>query len=150
MDIVYSDDAIITKDNKVLETNFRSVEVELPLDLLRTRAETEDSAGLGIDYQTQHVDYLGVIIDPENFVGEADEDNNVNFNDITYAPWDINGSGRVTPTDVITVINSLGESVGSGNSLADIDGNGIIESGDALAVIDRLGYTINGEAIKLI
>jgi hypothetical protein len=62
---------------------------------------------------------------------------------ITYFPWDIDGSGQVTPSDAIYVINRLGQTTTPENALADFDGSGQITPSDAIAAINRLGYAVN-------
>ncbi|NBD31953.1 MAG: hypothetical protein GVY17_03005, partial [Cyanobacteria bacterium] len=70
--------------------------------------------------------------------------------DITYFPWDIDGSGQVTPSDAIFVINRLGQTANAENALADFDGSGEITPTDSIAAINRLGYSINSEVIETV
>ena len=158
--IVYSDDPIIDSEDEVVATlsynqglepmasESQTLQIELPLDLLASRADHEDPAGLGVDYQSQHRDYLGAIIDSEQLVGESNEDNNTSFDHITYFPWDLDESGVVTPADVIFVLNRLGETRREENAQADFDLDNSISSRDAFAVIERLGYAINSSVIE--
>ena len=128
-------------DEEVTETR----EVTIPQDTLLAQALEEDLPGQGLDYVSGNVGYLALVVDPENQLGELDESNNFNrgqgvdFDDITYFPWDLNGSGRVTPTDLVSILNRLGGDDG----LADLDGDGTVTGSDALLVRDRLGYTRN-------
>ncbi len=162
VDIVYSDDNIFDANDEVVATveydlgleagasEERSREVFLDLDTLLSRAESEDQGGEGLDYQAQHLDYLGAVVDAGNLVVESNEENNQSaFDDITLFPWDINQSGEVTPTDVVFILNRLGNAVTEENKFADFNNNGLIESNDAFAVIDRLGYEVNNQAIEI-
>ena len=162
VDIVYSDDNIFDANDEVVATveydlgleagasEERSLEVFLDLDTLLSRAESEDPGGQGRDYQAQHLDYLGAVVDAGNLVVESNEENNQSaFDDITLFPWDINQSGEVTPTDIVFILNRLGNAVTEENKLADLNNNGLIESNDAFAVIDRLGYEVNNQAIEI-
>ena len=160
VDIIYSDDDLIDENDEIIatveynqgleagENNTQSVEVSLDLDSLLSRAISEDPGGQGLDYQAQHLDYLGAIVDPRNVVLESNENNNqAPLDDITFFPWDINQSGEVTPTDLVFVLNRLGNTVTEGNQLADLNRNGLIESDDAFSVLDRLGYEVNNQAL---
>ena len=164
--LVYSDNDIIGDgDDQIIQTfSYESLDaegilsesltVQIPLstsnqDGLYDRALRDDITGMGSDFVSSSVDYLGVVIDPENTVAEANEFNNSNqsqgedIDDFTYFPWDVDSNGIVTPTDAIFVINRLGQSSTESNALADFDGNGLITPTDAIAAINRLGYSIN-------
>ena len=123
--------------------------IQLPLEVLNSRAQTDDLTGLSNDYVSSSYDYVGIVIDPDNLLGETQTADNYNQgkgidkDDITYFPWDIDSNGLVTPTDSIFAVNRLGQSVTNDNALADFDGSGLITPTDAIAAINRLGYSIN-------
>jgi hypothetical protein len=153
LQVVYSDDDIIgNSDDQTVGaytlTDFLVGEqitdgllVQLPRDLLNSRAQAEDLPGLGSDYVSSSADYIGLMTN----IGEL-----LNIDDFTYFPWDIDGSGQVTPSDAIYVINRLGQTTTPENALADFDGSGQITPTDAIAAINRLGYRINEEVIETI
>ena len=159
--VVYSNDEIIGNADdltiRTLSTNglsvgdslTRSLNLQLPIDVLNRNALAEDAPNLGTGYQSQNRDFLGIVIDAANDVVESNEANNQNqgkgidTEDITYFPWDIDSNGQVTPTDAIFVINRLGQNTNTANSRADFDGNGVITPTDAISAINRLGYAIN-------
>jgi|GEM_PF-3441034 len=121
----------------------------LNLIQLLKNAQREDAPGQGIGHVSTHVDYLGVIVDPENAVPESNEDNNLNqgqgldSDDFTYFPWDTDRDGLVEPTDAGYVINRVGQTVTYEDRFADQDGNGLIAPTEAAAAVNRIGYTIN-------
>ena len=131
------------------ESETVSVDVQLPVDLLNSRALADDLPNLGTDYVSNSFDVVGLVIDSTSSVDELINSNNMNqgsgidSDDITYFPWDIDGNGLVTPTDSIFVTNRLGQSVNNENALADFDGIGLITPTDEIAAINRLGYSIN-------
>ncbi|NBD31954.1 MAG: hypothetical protein GVY17_03010 [Cyanobacteria bacterium] len=153
VDLVYSDDEVLgNSDDQVIETVAltglaagetltETVALQLPVDLLNSRAQADDPPELGAETVSTSSDFLGIVIDSGNEIAEADETNNLGnekglgIDDITYFPWDIDGSGIVTSSDAIFVINRLGESVPPADARADLDGNGLIisYSGDNLA-----------------
>jgi hypothetical protein len=49
----------------------------------------------------------------------------------------VNGDGRVSPVDVMQVINRLGQS--AAGSSADVNDDGIIDTSDVNAVLNSLG-----------
>ena len=159
--VVYSDDEIIgNADDLTVRTLsigglsaggsvMRSLNLQLPIDVLNRNALAEDAPNLGAGYQSQNRDFLGIVVDAGNDVVESNETNNQNqgkgidTEDVTYFPWDIDGNGQVTPTDAIFAINRLGQNANGINAKADFDGNGVITPTDAIAAINRLGYAIN-------
>ena len=163
VDILYSEDAQLGNDDDIVvgtftisaiapgDTLIRTVDVQLPVDLLNDRAQADDLPGQGSGYVSTSANFLGIQIDPENAIAESNEENNINetkgrgVDDVTYFPWDIDGNGVVTPTDAIFAINRLGETVTAANAKADFDGNGVITPTDAISAINRLGYSINPE-----
>ncbi len=130
----------------------QTVQLQLPIALLNNRAQNDDLTGLGPDYISDSLDYLGLVIDSNNVITEVDETNNANqgkgldVDEITYFPWDIDGNGTVAPTDAIFIINRLGQSVPSADPRADLDGDGQVAPTDAISAINRLGYKINPTA----
>ena len=163
VDIVYSDDNILGNGEDLVvrtisiaglaagETLSQTVSLQLPLGQLNANAIAEDPVGQPSGYVSLNRDFLGVVIDPENAIIEANEANNQNQgkgqdkDDVAYFPWDTDDNGQVTPTDAIFVINRLGQTVDESNAKADFDGNGLITPTDAISVINRLGYSINSE-----
>ena len=156
--IVYSDDDIFgNEDDLDLQTipyedglgigdTLTGAEVAVSIEnvnLLYNQAIIEDPAGEGIGYISNNLDYLGIIVDFDEKINESNEENNLAQGDITYFPWDVNGSGIVTPTDFIFILNRLGENVTEENKFADLNGDGSISGADALSVGDRFGYLIN-------
>ncbi len=155
--VVYSEDEIIGNDDDLQVGTFAIAELGADEELTETRAVTipqerlfaqaseEDLPGQGLDYVSGNVGYLALVIDPSNQLGELDESNNsnrgqgVDLDRITYFPWDVNDSGRVTPTDVVYILNRLGEE----GTLADLNGDGTVTGSDVILVRDRLGYTRN-------
>jgi RHS repeat-associated protein len=146
LQIAYSDDETFGDDDDQIVGNLTLTDllvgevmsdgltVQLPVDLLNSRAQAEDTPGQGSSYVSQNVDYLGLV----TRTGELLATRN-----ITYFPWDIDGSGQVTPSDAIYVINRLGQTTTPENALADFDGSGQITPSDAIAAINRLGYAVN-------
>jgi len=155
--VVYSDDDIFgNEDDLDLRTipyedslgigdtlTGAEVAVSIDVDLLYNQAILEDPAGEGIGYQSNNLDYLGIIIDFDQEINESNEENNLAQENITYFPWDVNRSGIVTPTDFIFILNRLGQNVTEENKFADLNGDGSISGADALSVSDRFGYLIN-------
>ncbi len=155
--IVYSDDDIFgNEDDLDLEIisyedglgigdtlTGAEVAVSIHVDLLYNQAILEDPAGEGIGYQSNNLDYLGIIINFDEDINESNQENNLAQGDITYFPWDVNRSGIVTPTDFIFILNRLGQNVTEENRFADLNGDGSISEIDALSVSDRFGYLIN-------
>lgn len=153
MRLVYSDDEVIgNSDDQVVDrrtlTDLVTGEpisqrftVQLPKDVLNSRAQREDAANQGSGYISQNVDYVA-LVDAEDTVLAID--------DVTYFPWDINGNGTVTPTDAIFVVNRLGQGQGQplSDPIADFDGGGVITPTDAIAAINRLGYRINSSVFE--
>jgi Ca2+-binding RTX toxin-like protein len=149
--VIYSDDGIIgnSDDLTVVSQNIpdiligsnptKSLTVQLPIDLLNSRAQADDAPNLGANYVSNNVDYIGLTING----GEV-----LAIDAITYFPWDIDANGKVTPSDAIFVINRLGQTTTSENALADFDGSGQITPSDAIEVINRLGYSINPTVIE--
>ena len=109
--------------------------------MLYNRAIIEDPAGQGIGYQSNNLDYLGIIVDFDQEINERMK--KIIWPRGYYFPWDVNQSGIVTPTDFIFIVNRLGENVTEENKFADLNGDGLISGADALSVSDRFGYLIN-------
>jgi RHS repeat-associated protein len=153
LQVVYSDDDIIgNADDQIVgaytaadlligSSVTDSLTVQLPLDVLNSRAQAETPVSQGSGYVSNNIDYIGLISDTEDVLG---------IDDITYFPWDIDGSGQVTPSDAIYVINRLGQTTTAENALADFDGSGQITPSDAIAAINRLGYTINSSVTEIL
>jgi hypothetical protein len=166
VDVVYSNDDIIGNADDIVVDKFEisglaagdiltgTLDIQLPVANLNANALAEDPAGQGSDYISNNVDYVGLVVDSMNVVSEFSELNNINQgkgidkDDITYFPWDIDGSGQVTPSDAIYVINRLGQTTTAENALADFDGSGQITPSDAISAINRLGYSLNTNVIE--
>ena len=82
--------------------------VELPLADLRARALAADPGGIVAGTQATHIEYLCVLLDTNNVIGESDEDNNSATEDFTYFAWDVDGDNAITPSDTIEGTNRLG------------------------------------------
>ena len=127
----------------------------LDKESLYDRAVEDDPPGGGTTYESTSAEWVGLVVDPEDLVEETNETNNVSQDkdvgkdDVTYFPWDIDGSGMVTPTDAIFVINRLGDTDPDMNPLADLDGSGGVAPTDAIGVINRLGYRINPAVVEV-
>jgi RHS repeat-associated protein len=146
LQVVYSDDDIIGNgDDQIVGTQTiaellagesitNTLTVQMPVDLLNSRAQAEDPPGQGSGYVSNNVDHLALVTSSGDVLAS---------DDITYFPWDIDGSGQVTPSDAIYVINRLGQATTPENALADFDGSGQITPSDAISVINRLGYAVN-------
>lgn len=164
--IVYSDNEVIGDgDDRVLETIsydglgigdtlVGEVGVSLDVPSLYNNAIIEDPINQGVGYVSNNTDYLGIIINYGAVISEGNEENNTSQDDITYFPWDLNDDGVVTPTDFVSVVNNLVQSVTDNNRFADLNGDGSITSVDALGVgestaplRERLGYLINEDAL---
>ena len=164
--IIYSNNEVIGDgDDVVLETiSYDGLEVgdtlvgevgvSLDVPSLYNNAIIEDTINQGVGYVSNNTDYLGIIIDYGAVISEGNEENNTSQDDITYFPWDLNDDGVVTPTDFVSVVNNLVQSVTDNNRFADLNGDGSITSVDALGVgestaplRDRLGYLINEDAL---
>lgn len=156
--VVWSNDSIIgNEDDIVVATESfsalaagasesrSSLAIQLDRAELFRRAKEETPPNLGTNFQSRAMESLGIVIDSDNSIEESDETNNFNQGlgddsaNITYFPWDINRSGQITPTDVIYILNRLGDS----DQLADLDGSGLVTPTEAVSAINRLGYLKN-------
>ena len=126
VDILYSDDALLGNSDDVVVgtvnvdslqaggTLSRTVSVQVPVNLLNERSLLDDPPNQGSGYISSSADFLGIRLDPNNAVAESNETNNIintkgiGLDDITYFPWDLDGSGQVTPTDAIFAIQPFG------------------------------------------
>ena len=168
VDFIHSDDEVIGNFDDVvvgsrsysgLAANTQlsdTITLKLPIATLNNRAKVDDPTGKGSGYQSTSFDFVGMVIDAGNTVKEKDETNNSNRgkgidkDDVTFFPWDVNGSNSVTASDAIFVINRLGQNTTnlSFDARADIDGNGLVTAADAISVINRLGYKRNESVIE--
>ncbi|MCA9126086.1 MAG: hypothetical protein KDB22_03335 [Planctomycetales bacterium] len=156
--VVWSDDNVIgNSDDIVVATESflslaagasasrQSLPIQLDRNELFERAKVETPANQEAGFQSTEFERLAIVIDPSNAVVESNESNNfglglgIDSANITYFPWDINGNGQVTPTDVIYILNRLGQS----DELADLNGNGLVTPTEAISAINRLGYQRN-------
>ena len=162
VDLVWSDDNLFGNTDDLVLSSFsfngvdsgksvsQRVEVQLDRVALFDRALRDDPVGMDTGYVSREVDWLGIVIDPDNLIFEVDENNNQNIgkgrdmDDVSYFPWDLTGSGEVTEMDAVFVLNR----VGANDGIADLDGNGLVNSADVMAVIDRIGYLGNWEIIE--
>lgn len=166
IDVYYSDDATVNTSDTLVTTfgiaslasgdsTNRQVSLQLPVDVLNTRALADDLPGLGTGHVSTSFDYVGIIVDAASTVDESDESNNdgqgkgVDSDDITYFPWDVDGGGTVTATDAIFSINRLGQDVPPADARADFNGSGAVTATDAIAAINRLGYLRNDSVIEV-
>ncbi len=124
---------------------------------LFSRALADDPPGPALGQVSANVFTIGMVVDIHDDVAESNETNNANTglgvdqDDVTYFPWDMNPTdGALTPTDVIFVINRLGDAPSGNNALADVDGNGAITPTDAISVINRLGLLRNDAVIEVV
>ena len=75
------------------------------------------------------------------------------YDDFTYFPWDMPNGGKldgvVTPSDVMFIVNRLGNVVADdeSNRHADVNGDGVVDEADADAAANLLGYAQN-EAVN--
>ncbi len=126
----------------------RTIDIQLDVGTLYDRAMADDPGGLGISHQSESADFLGIVVDSSNMIEEFDESNNANLghqvdmDDVTYFPFDIDRNGVATPTDAGYIINRL-ENTASVGDFADIDGTGQVTQEDVDAVVTRIGYYIN-------
>jgi len=167
VEVIHSDDSIIgNADDVVLQTlSFaglaagqtvsQSEALQLDVGRLNTHALQDNPSGLGMGHRSTSFDFVGLKIDSTGAVAESNERNNtdqgqdIDMDNIVYFPWDLNDTGRVTPTDLIYVINRLNETVQPTDpaAVADLNGDGVITATEAMAGINRVGYEINGMAI---
>jgi hypothetical protein len=132
-----------------------TVALDLDKPILNEWALEDDPVGEGAGHGSNSAQWLGLVVDPEDVIGETDEANNIStlkgtgVDDITYFPWDANDSGMVTPTDAIFLINRLGDSGADLDGRADPDGSGVVTPTDAIAVINRLGYEMNMAVVEV-
>lgn len=161
VDILFSEDPLIGNSDDIIvesvniveinaeDTLTRTVSVQLPLPLLSDRAQANIPGNQGVDYTATDIGFLGIRVDTQNRVIETDEENNtssvkgIGIDDVSYFPWDIDGSEQVDVTDEIFVADQVGEAVNSRNAKADFDGDGLITQTDKDAVSDRVGYRPN-------
>ena len=166
VDVVHSSDDVIGNADDVVVTTVaidglangqsatRSINLQLDVATLFNRAVADDAAGLGVGYVSTSSDYLGLVVDPANRVNELDERNNfaqgkgIDADDISFFPWDTNGNGVVTPTDVGFIINRIGQFSPPADARADLDGNGAITPSDAGSAVNRIGYARNDSVIE--
>ena len=164
--IVLSDDEVVgNEDDQVVdtlalgpltpgETASGTYAGTLDKSTLFDRAQAEDPPAQAPGYQSDNVDWIGLVVDPENVIQETNEDNNirqeqgVGKDHITYFPWDVDDTAMVTATDAIFVINRLGAGGPDLDGRADLDGNGMVTPSDAIAVINRLGYEMNSGMLE--
>lgn len=162
VDLVWSDDNLFGNTDDLVLSSFsfngvdsgksvlQTVDIQLDRVTLFDRALRDDPVGMGTDYVSREVDWLGIVIDPDNLIFEVDENNNQNIgqgrdmDDVSYFPWDLTGSGEVTEMDAVLVLNQIG----GNNGIADLDGNGLVNSIDVMTVIDRIGYLGNRNIIE--
>ena len=157
--VIYSDNEVIGDGNDIVletisyddlgvgDTLVGEVVVSLDVPSLYNNAITEDTINQGVGYVSNNIDYLGIIVDSGAVINEGNEGNNVSQEDMTYFPWDLNNDGVVTPTDFVSIVNNLGQSITDNNRFADLNGDDLITSVDALGVGERLGYLINEDAL---
>jgi hypothetical protein len=161
-----SDDAVIgSSDDGLIKTmtlpglqpgQSTRVTVDLQLDVatLFRRAKADDPTGQGDGFISTSEEFIGLVIDAEGSERESDRTNNsnqgqgVDLDNVTYAPWDVDGDGVVSGLDAIFVLNRLGQDTQTTDGRADLDGDGIVTSLDAIAVVNRLGYLINGDVFE--
>lgn len=160
--IMHSDDGSMGNDDDVLvktvtiegrlevgQSVTRSVDVQLDLATLFDRALRDNSPGMGVNFVSSSQDLLGIVVDPENAVAETNEENNsgkeqgVDRDDVSWFPFDVNGDGRVLPTDLNFVVTHMGEAASEGNGAADLDGNSAVTPRDANYLLSRIGYRRN-------
>jgi len=100
------------------------------------------NAAIPIDWPTRTV-YVFAKIDPENLIDEADETNNLLSRKVglSLLPYDVNGDGSVTITDIFAVSGTFGSVPGdlNWNSSMDVDGDGAITIIDIFAVAGHYG-----------
>ncbi len=161
VDILFSEDSLIGNSDDIVvesinidkinaeDTLTRTVSVQLPLALLNDRVQVNIPGNQGSNYTATDIGFLGIQVDTQNRVIETDEDNNtsaikgIGVDDVSYFPWDIDGSEQVDVTDEIFVEERVGEAVDGTNAKADFDGDRQITQTDKAAVSDRIGYRPN-------
>ncbi len=132
----------IPAGNTITATN---LQVRLDQFLLYNLASAADAPDQPPGTVSQDIGTIGVIVDINNDVFETEETNNFNrgfgldTDDITYFPWDIDGNGVVQESDALAVLQSLG----TGDPLTDLNGDGLVTPLEALDVIRRVGYLVN-------
>jgi hypothetical protein len=103
------------------------------------------SASTRIDYPValpaswpQRMVYVLAFVDPDNLIAESEETNNTKFRTIGYGkmPYDVDGSGLVTVSDVIATQEAYYTSPGDlkWNSSADVTRDGAIRVDDIIGV----------------
>ena len=102
-------------------------------------------AGQAVGTVSGDTSHLFLVIDDQNVVAEAREDNNsgqgnlIDSDSITYFPWDKNGNGTVEPLEALGSI----QSIGTASAESDFNGDGIVTPLEALSAIQRIGYVGN-------
>ncbi len=93
--------------------------------------------------------HLGIVIDPLNEVAEADETNNagqgqgIDFDQVTYFPWDLDGDRVVELSDAMLVAQHLGTTDPADLQMVDLNGDGLVSPTDVIAVFNRVGYRLD-------
>ena len=73
--------------------------------------------------------------------------NNPKSLEVTYFPWDIDGNGRVTSVDAITMVNNIGDAplVNGVTSIYDLNGDGIVDQIEVMDIVQRIGLQVNND-----
>jgi len=175
VDILYSDDQTMGNGGELVlqrvtidgglavnETIEQTVSLELSTRLLNARAQgEEDHAGAPAGTADGFGDYIGIVIDPDDDILEADETNNFgsttgqDIDKITHHPWDVNGDNQVSQADIDDLLFLEGQSVAyddesvfgypinygySVGAGLDFDGDNVITAADGATIANYLGH----------
>lgn len=171
--IIHSEDSIVGNDDDIRvgtatvehlapgASTRVGLEVELDRQLLAARSQ-RDNSGTTVLLESDFVQYLAVVSDPDNQIEESNEngisaaeDNNANLglyidsDNVTALPADVDQDGIVAPLDALQVISAIGSPVTSLTERYDLDMDGVIAPLDALSVISQIGYTVNTADLTL-
>ncbi len=149
-DVIVPGSAVTISSLAMGASDTRTVSLQLDQAVLFNQALAANPIGQGVGFMSSEELTLGLVIDPGHVITETNENNNFNQgqgideDNITYFPWDLDGSGQVEPLDALFAI----QQVGTSHPDVDFDGNGTVTSQEALSAVQRIGYMRNEAVVE--
>ena len=160
--IYHSDDNEFDKDNDLQifsklfkdgdivgegATDVITGELQVPVDELYKNAKAEDAIGPELGKTSSSKDWLFMDIEPLTEQADSILSNNTKSLEVTYFPWDIDGNGRVTSVDAITMVNNIGDAplVNGVSSIYDLNGDGTVDQIEVMDIVQRIGLQVNND-----
>ena len=160
--IYHSDDNELDKDNDLQifsklfkdgdivgegATDVITGELQVPVDELYKNAKAEDAIGPELGKTSSSKDWLFMDIEPLTEQADSILSNNTKSLEVTYFPWDIDGNGRVTSVDAITMVNNIGDAplVNGVSSIYDLNGDGTVDQIEVMDIVQRIGLQVNND-----